>query len=555
MNMKAWLLGGLLIGQISGAMAGAPDAWKELTFSYQEDAGSVSKVLKVFSQAMGVKTQINFPGLLEKSATNSQSILGTPIQVLDRLASTYQFQWYVYRNVLYISDYSTEGVEHIHLKSVTPAQAKQLLTGMGLFEPKFGWSELERGKRSTVVVSGPQSYLQSVKAVLARISVEDPVDEERQIMVFPLKYASAVDVTMPSREGIAVRPGVTTILKNLLAADRSFEGGGVGEGIHGAAGLKISRNLMKSESMPSDAPVQSILNPLAGKYSINSDYQDERREDPPAIEAYPALNAVVIKDKPSRRPIYEALFRSLDVEARRIELIVTIVDVDIGKLDEWIPQISIGGSKNNIRIQPQGGTDVSAAANIVLVSTNNFAIALKNSESSGHARIQSRPSIMTLDNLSAILDLSQTAYFKLVGERAVDLKSVTVGTRLKVTPRVLRESAGMHVQIELEDGTLQEINREGELTQSRSSFIGTQAVIEPGQSLLIGGYRRDANEETRSHVPFFSKLPAVGEFFKSETTRNHRVERLFVLSARVVDGEISSVKEQARNLQQDVILE
>ena len=557
--MKSWIFFVWFCVHISQTHAVTPDSWKETTFSYQEEPRDVGRFFKVFSQALGVRTQINYPALHDKILSGGQHLTGNAVQVLDRLAAMYSFQWYVYRRTLYISDYQSDRTEHIPLKGVTPAQAKQAMTSAGLFEPKFGWAELDRGNRSAVLVSGPPSYLALVNGMLRRISVDDPDQEERHVLVFPLRFASAIDVEIPTRGGATVRRGVASTLKALLSPNR---GGNIGNpsDFTGQGGLRISKSLgslasVGSNSTPAAITKPSISNPFEGINPLGP-FSAEPQEEEPVIEAYAALNAVLIRDKPSKKPIYEQILRTLDIPARRVELVVTIVDVDVNALDQWIPQISIGSKENNIGIQLTR-SDNANISNVVLVSTNRFTIALKNSESTGQARIQSRPSIMTLDNLGAILDLSQTAYFKLIGERTADVKSVTVGTRLKVLPRILgyNNDADLHIQIELEDGSLQAAVEGEDLSRSRSSMIATQAIISPGQSLLIGGYRRDVSEKTKSRLPFLSEIPKIGRLFTSETSLNNRVERLFVLSARMVPEPSSSVQEQFKQLDQELSIQ
>ncbi|PUE48513.1 hypothetical protein B9Z45_16070 [Limnohabitans sp. 2KL-17] len=557
--MKYWLYLGCFCLLTTQAQAAVPESWKETTFSSQEQPRNVKQFLNVFSQAFGLRTQISYPDLPDKSIYGGPYLSGKPIQVLDRLASIYAFQWYVYSNTLYISNYQAERIEHIPLQGVTPTQAKQALIGAGLFESKFGWAEIDRGNRSAVMVTGPASYVALAKGLLNRISVEDPKQEERRVMVFPLRYASAIDVVLPTREGSAVRQGVASTLKNLLSPSRGIGIDSSSE-LTKVGGPRTPRSLGSLASVGAASPspantVPSVSNPFGGLNPL-SPFNEAPLEEDPEIEAYAALNAVIIRDKPSKKSIYEQIFKTLDVPSKRVELVVTIVDVNVGTLDEWIPQIMVGGNKNKISVQTTGGGNLTGTRNEVLVSTSGFTIALKNSESTGQARVQSRPSIMTLDNLIATLDLTQTAYFKLVGERTVDVKPVTVGTRLKVTPRVLgyTSDADLHVQIELEDGSLQAFNEGGEITQSRSNLIATQAIISPGQSLLIGGYRRDVNEKVRSRVPVLSDIPKIGVLFTSETTQIQRVERLFVLSARVVPDLVPAVLEQVRQLEREVML-
>lgn len=553
--MKYWMFLVWLSLHACQAYAITPASWKETTFSYQEEPRDMGRFFRVFSQALGIRTQINYPALKNRSLSGGQHLTGNAAQILDGLAVMYGFQWYLYRNTLYISDYKSDRTEVISLKGVTPAQAKEAITSAGLFEAKFGWAALDRGNRSAVLVSGPPSYLLLVKAILQRISVDDSTQEERRVMVFPLRFASAIDIELPTRDGAQVRRGVASTLKALMSSNRTGNLAHPSEFTR-QGGLRMATSLGSLASMGGQSTATTVTNP-----SMSNPFEDVNplldpfnaapHDEQPVIEAYAALNAVLIRDNLSKKPIYEQIIKSLDVPARRVELVVTIVDVDVNALDQWIPQISLGNTKSKISIEPTR-QDSASFGNIVLVSTNRFGIALKNSESTGHARIQSRPSIMTLDNLSAILDLSQTAYFKLVGERTADVKSVTVGTRLKVLPRILgyTNDADLHIQIELEDGSLQAAAEGEDVNQSRSSLIATQAVVSPGQSLLIGGYRRDVSEKNNSRIPFFSEIPKIGSFFKSEVNRVNRVERLFVLSARIVQELPPSAQEQFEQLEQ-----
>jgi hypothetical protein len=64
---------------------------------------------------------------------------------------------------------------------------------------------------------------------------------------------------------------------------------------------------------------------------------------------------------------------------------------------------------------------------------------LKALEGKGQVRVLAKPTILTLDNIAAVLDLSQTSYVTLVGERVADLANVTAGTRTEssLNPRAV----------------------------------------------------------------------------------------------------------------------
>jgi general secretion pathway protein D len=62
------------------------------------------------------------------------------------------------------------------------------------------------------------------------------------------------------------------------------------------------------------------------------------------------------------------------------------------------------------------------------------------------------------------------------------------------------------------------------LPRTRSSTIVTSMLLESGQSAVIGGLTTESETETKSRVPFVSRIPVVGELFKYRThddsTRN-----------------------------------
>jgi type III secretion protein C len=141
-----------------------------------------------------------------------------------------------------------------------------------------------------------------------------------------------------------------------------------------------------------------------------------------------------------------------------------------------------------------------------------------------------------MDNMEALLDLSQSAYFRLVGERTADLRSITVGTMLKVTPRTFDDGAGtgIRVAVQIEDGVIQNSGDHGAIPKVLRNSILTEAVVRTNEAIVIGGYRRDHVEDRKSAVPLLSTLPVIGRLFQTEAAGRNNRERLVILTARVV---------------------
>jgi type III secretion protein C len=284
-----------------------------------------------------------------------------------------------------------------------------------------------------------------------------------------------------------------------------------------------------------------------GKRASQTDTLDEERRRQeraalPTIGAYPPLNAVLVWDLPSRKEEYSAVIADLDVPTRQVEINVTILDVNANALREWAADLAAGAGVARVQLNAAGtiGNDglsgaTGTGSSMVLWATDLLSLRLRALESHGQAQVMSRPSILTQDNQSAVLDMSQSVYVRLVGERTTDLRSVTAGTMLKVTPSVLGEGrdANIRVTLDIDDGAL---GNGGQSSDPRvgNSSVSTQAVVRPGESLVVGGYRRHNSETSHSRVPGLDSVPLLGWLFRGDSVVSDERERLFIVSARVL---------------------
>ena len=525
---------------LTPSWAVSPDSWKTMMYSSRDSSQSLSKLLNTFAQAMGLKLNFQEKQIVV-NRVEMQTFSAPPSQFLDRLGFLYGFSWYVHTGTLYVSSTASEKLERIQLGSATATSARQTLVGLGIFETKFGWADADE-QQPVAIVTGPSSYVALVRSVLSR-NRESQVSMEPEVMVFQLKHASAADYETMVRDRPLRRSGVATTLRNLLSTSREQS---MVEDWKAPGPIASSRMTLPEVSLPSINGVEPNLSgsPTVGN-TIGARINNFRRSlQLPVIDVYEPLNAVLIRDLPDRRAMYAELIKQFDIPMRQVEIVATIVDVDVGTLREWLPSLNLAGSKVALNNQLSNllSSPKSSEPNIVLAASNWLNLQIQSLESSGKAQVQSRPSVMTLDNLSAVLDLSQTAYIKLLGERTSDLKSVTVGTMLKVTPRIQGNGANysIRINVDIEDGTLLAKSSLSEDQQAARSFISTQAILNPRESLVIGGYQRDHLEKQESGIPILSALPGLGRLFTSEVSGKGRRERLFILTARAVTDDSAS---------------
>ncbi|MEO7244754.1 MAG: type III secretion system outer membrane ring subunit SctC, partial [Rubrivivax sp.] len=255
------------------------------------------------------------------------------------------------------------------------------------------------------------------------------------------------------------------------------------------------------------------------------------------IQADPRLNAVIVRDRSDRLPRYQQLIEQLDVEPQSLEIEATIIDVNTDRLRElgvnwrW-NNAGFGlqsGNGGNVPLPTAGGV-----ASVVLGSVGQFLARINALQAEGAARVVSSPQIVTLSNVEAVFDNSSTFFVRVAGRDEVDLFNVSAGTSLRVLPHVFRDhdSTRIKLMVNVEDGSLTGRSVD-QIPVVERSTINTQALIQEGESLLIGGMTRDATSSSVDKVPVLGDVPVVGNLFKNRVNSSSRIERMFLITPRL----------------------
>jgi type III secretion protein C len=397
------------------------------------------------------------------------------------------------------------------------------------------------------MVSGPPAYVDLVVWAVATLPLPQ---QDQQFKVFKLKYASVNDRVISYRDQQILTPGVASILRNLISPDASRSGLNNATLSAVAAplrGLTPAPESGAENAEPATSPRSLPENPRG--------QQGPADASRPVIQADSRLNALIIKDTPQRMVIYEELLALLDVPSKLVEIEAVIVDVNSSRVSEL--GIDWGGRAGNVAAgfgQPAllpdaltstfvAGQNVSPTT--VIPNAGSYLMArIKALEGDGDARVVSRPSVLTIDNLGALLDLSDTLYIRTTGERVASVVPITVGTTLRVTPHIISDNGteSIHLVVDIEDGAIQDDRKFDGLPTVRRSIIGTQAVMGEKESLLIGGLNSESNLRQNNVVPGLSNWPFIGIFFKKRSTKVEKRERLFLITPKIISERVESKK-------------
>jgi type III secretion protein C len=272
-----------------------------------------------------------------------------------------------------------------------------------------------------------------------------------------------------------------------------------------------------------------------------------KESNQPVIEGDVRTNAIIIRGDTSRREYYRSLIAQLDMPQQMVEIEALIIDIKKSKIKElgidWALTFGGGSGKTTVSTNNIAGLPARDSSTLTINNLSRFLSQIRALEGEGSASIVGKPAVMTMENIGAVIDLSRTVYIKLVGERAVDAVPVTVGTLMKVTPKVIREGPISQVQlfIDIEDGSMAEMQSNITPVVERS-VVATQMVVDDQQSLVIGGYNLQSNSNGTNATPGISKVPLLGGLFRSESNVSEGRERIFIITPRLVDNRKSQIR-------------
>jgi len=545
------MLAGLLSLGLLGAAHAVP-SWPDAPYSYYATNAPLRNVLQEVAGSFSLSLQV---GSSVSGVVNGRFNAANPTEFMNRLGGVYGFNWFVYAGTLYVSGASETATRSVSAMGGSITSMRQALEQLGVLDPRFGWGELP--EQGVALVSGPPAYLDLIDRTIAAMPTGGG---GQQVAVFRLKHASVNDRSIAYRNSQVITPGLATVLRNLITGSG---GGGnetlssiaaplrerppvftdlVGGGNAGAGGGGAN-SVASSSPGSGGAPASSDAAPRASGAGRGSVRMRE-----PTIQADARLNAIIVQDIPDRIPIYRTLIEQLDRPSTLIEIEAMIVDVN----SEVISELGVTwGARSgnsvlgygNLALGTSGGVlPVDSAATTLTPGTiglslsNRLAARIRALQTDGRANILSQPSILTADNLGALIDLSDTFYIQTLGERVATVTPVTVGTSLRVTPRFIegRNAGQVELTVDIEDGSIQEERQIDGLPTVRRSTISTLAVVGNDQTLLIGGYNSSQDSEQIDKVPLLGDIPGFGVLFSSKSKTIQRRERLFMIRPRVI---------------------
>ena len=402
-------------------------------------------------------------------------------------------------------------------------------------------------------VTAPPVYVKLIRSVASSLTSMAP-PPQRATRIFHLKHAWADDVEVTLGQSSKTVPGVASLLRKLVGT-QDIENANSSSRLN-TVNRRMGQGLARQTGTRDPQFAERTL-PPDGMGSGLAQAASPTGQTGARILADARMNAVVIWDDATLMPFYEAVIKELDRPLPLVEIRAAIADVNVADTRQLGlsfsyqtgpaggGKVGVAGGINNTAATPpvDYASTVGYGLNATTIFTNGIDTLLARIqalESKGNATVLSRPAVLTLDNVEAVLENTNTFYVQLQGYQTVDLFDVTYGTVLRVTPHIVEKPGGarmIKLVVNVEDGVANAPGASSGLSlpEVGKTTINTQAMVGDGQALVIGGYYYETKQISVNGVPYLMHIALLGYLFKTEEDVINKKERLFVISPRIID--------------------
>ena len=308
--------------------------------------------------------------------------------------------------------------------------------------------------------------------------------------------------------------------------------------------------------------VIKILDSIIGKKA----YIDPN--DKPLSSVDEESNAIVVMGPADELESIEGLLLELDKEKGQVYVQARIIELN----DELVDQIGIsyglfGGTVGSNGLATfssslnGGSTTISDVTSLLELNipdiTSGLALgaSLNLLKQNGALDVVSEPSILAINNKESSIYVGETISVKTSssitdgGTTNENYQREDVGLTLKVKPRISND-----IKVTLEINTILEgvkttVTTSGNADTSKKE-IKTTAILNNGESVIIGGLIENKEESTKQQVPLLGDIPLFGELFKNKAINTKKNNLVVIVTPYLIPQtkDITFVRNQLAEL-------
>lgn len=274
-------------------------------------------------------------------------------------------------------------------------------------------------------------------------------------------------------------------------------------------------------------------------------------------------NALLIRDLKNNINVVRRIITSLDVPIKQVQIEARIVTISEGHLDElgvrWgfsssNGSTTVGGSLEGNKAVILDDTanlddflNVNLAATAANASSIAFSVAKLGSDTlldlelsalqtESKAEVIASPRLITTNKKPAYIEQgTEIPYVESSSSGATTIAFKKAVLSLKVTPQITSDNRLILDLDVTQDrpGTVVKTGT-GEAVSIETQRIGTQVLVENGETIVLGGIFQHSVADTVDKVPLLGDLPLIGALFKRSYQKMGKSELLIFVTPKVV---------------------
>jgi type IV pilus assembly protein PilQ len=157
-------------------------------------------------------------------------------------------------------------------------------------------------------------------------------------------------------------------------------------------------------------------------------------------------------------------------------------------------------------------------------------------EAEGKGEVISNPRVLTSNQKAAYIETgTEIPYQEATSSGATSTSFKKAVLSLQVTPQITPDDRIFLDLIVNKDSVGEETDAGPSINTNE---VGTQVLVDNGETLVLGGVYEQENRKTINRVPFFGELPLVDWMFKRTLSTNKKAELLIFVTPKIVKEDL-----------------
>jgi type IV pilus assembly protein PilQ len=193
--------------------------------------------------------------------------------------------------------------------------------------------------------------------------------------------------------------------------------------------------------------------------------------------------------------------------------------------------IALGAAAGTISNQGISGT--SGIGILRQIGARALRVEIEALETLGLSKTLSQPSVFTLNNQEATITQGTQIAYQTTADGTTTTAFKEAALSLTVTPSIIGDG-NVLLDIKVNNDSPVEVAGSDEPGIKTNSIV-TKLLVSDGDIVVIGGIKKNTTSNVNSKTPGVSKVPVIGNLFKSKNNSDELVELLIFIAPRVID--------------------